>query len=125
MKSLTLATARMIYRIRYWNALRCEDLAAGVDLAVWDFGVNAGVLTSAKCLQMVVKTATDGIIGVHTLAAAGTFVPAPLIHALVFAHDRYYRSINDSKHLAGWLNRQAALLTAALAMTGDAGVTKA
>src|SRR5215475_12529181 len=36
-------TARAIYRSLYWNPLRADALPAGVDLSVFDMGVNAGI----------------------------------------------------------------------------------
>lgn len=114
MKAVTLATAKMIYKIMYWDKLQCDQLATGIDLTVWDFGVNTGVSESAKCLQQVVHTQPDGLIGPATLAAAGTWNSEVLLHALIGAHDRYYRSLNDPRCLKGWLDRQDRLQTAAL-----------
>lgn len=123
-KSLSRLTARMIYKIRYWNTLCCDKLAAGVDLTVWDFGVNAGVSESALCLQRIVRVARDGIIGPQTLAAAGTWVAAPLIRALIAAHDQYYRELDDPRYMDGWLARQERLQTAALAAAGTSPEVK-
>src|SRR5256886_17025758 len=44
-------TARAIYRSLYWNPLRADALPAGVDLSVFDMGVNAGIWGSARLLQ--------------------------------------------------------------------------
>lgn len=41
-RSITLVEAELIYRSNYWDMLRCETLAPGVDLAVYDAGVNSG-----------------------------------------------------------------------------------
>src|SRR5262245_41760688 len=59
-----------IYRQNYWNALRCDDLPAGVDYAVFDYGVNSGIGRAAKVLQRLVATAMDGEVGPETIAAA-------------------------------------------------------
>lgn len=39
---LTRAEAAQIYRRRFWDAVGGDGLPAGVDLAVWDYGVNSG-----------------------------------------------------------------------------------
>jgi lysozyme family protein len=44
-------TARAIYRSLYWNPLRADALPAGLDLSVFDMGVNAGIWASARLLQ--------------------------------------------------------------------------
>ena len=39
---MTKAEAVEIYRANYWIPARCGDLPGGIDLMVFDFGVNAG-----------------------------------------------------------------------------------
>jgi Glycosyl hydrolase 108 len=46
-RDMTLRIARAIYRSLYWNPLRADALPAGVDLSVFDMGVNAGIWRSA------------------------------------------------------------------------------
>ena len=41
-KNMKRADAAKIYRARYWDALRCDELPAGLDYAVFDYGVNSG-----------------------------------------------------------------------------------
>ncbi|MBV9954513.1 MAG: glycoside hydrolase family 108 protein, partial [Pseudolabrys sp.] len=62
-KATTVAEARAIYRTKYWEALRCDELPAGLDYAVFDFGVNSGVARAAKTLQRILGVAEDGRIG--------------------------------------------------------------
>lgn len=42
-KHMPLEVAVEIYRKRYWDALHCDDLPMGVDMVVFDLGVNSGV----------------------------------------------------------------------------------
>lgn len=43
--------AAAIYKARYWSSLKCDELPAGVDYAVFDYGVNSGIGRAAKVLQ--------------------------------------------------------------------------
>lgn len=52
-RNMSLADAKKIYRAKYWDALRCDELPAGVDYTVFDFGVNSGISRSARYLRMV------------------------------------------------------------------------
>ena len=56
MRKLPLTTARAIARNRYWTPLGCETISAGVDLMLFDFGWNRGIMTSLnvliRCLGM-------------------------------------------------------------------------
>ena len=47
---MKLADAAKIYRARYWDALRCDELPAGLDYAVFDYGVNSGIGRAAKVM---------------------------------------------------------------------------
>jgi lysozyme family protein len=59
-----------IYRNQYWNAVRGDELPAGVDLAVYDGAVNSGPVQAVKWLQRALGlTAIDGHIGEATLRA--------------------------------------------------------
>ena len=72
MRSLTAQMVEPLYKKKYWNACRCDDLPIGIDYLVFDFAVNAGVGRSAKTLQTVVGTTPDGAIGVKTIAVVSS-----------------------------------------------------
>lgn len=50
-KAMPLSVAKQIYAKRYWDAQRCNDLPAGVDYAIFDYGVNSGIGRSGKVLR--------------------------------------------------------------------------
>lgn len=58
-----------IYKRQYWDAVRADDLPAGLDYAVFDFAVNSGPARAAKFLQRILGVEADGHIGEITLAA--------------------------------------------------------
>lgn len=49
-RSITRGEAEEIYKANYWNAVRAEQLPAGVDLAGYDYAVNSGPSRSLKAL---------------------------------------------------------------------------
>ena len=59
-KKLTPAVAKEIYRTAYWNRMQCGSLPAGLDLEVFDFGVNSGPAEAVKALQKIVGVTSDG-----------------------------------------------------------------
>lgn len=68
-RSLSVEQAKLIYRAHYWDAMNCDQLPAGVDYAVFDYGVNSGIGRSVKVLQRLVGVQADGDIGPVTMAA--------------------------------------------------------
>jgi lysozyme family protein len=124
-QDMTERTARAIYRSLYWNPLRADALPAGVDLSVFDMGVNAGIWRSARLLQRAIGFAgdeVDGSIGPETLDAAAKCDPRSLVDDLADRQAAYYRSLFDFRTFgAGWLNRTDARRRAALAMIADSG----
>jgi lysozyme family protein len=115
-------TARAIYRTLYWNPLRADALPAGVDLSVFDMGVNAGIWGSARLLQRALGFTgdeVDGCIGPETLGAAAKFETRMLVNDLAERQSAYYRSLFDFPTFGrGWLDRTEARRQAALAMIG-------
>ena len=83
MKDLTVEDVAPIYQKNYWNRVRGDDLPAGLDLCVFDFGVNAGTGRSAKFLQRLVGTTVDGGIGPATLRAVNAYVQIEGIEATI------------------------------------------
>ena len=46
-RSMKLDEAKAIYRTKYWAAQRCDELPAGVDYSIFDYGVNGIVAPEA------------------------------------------------------------------------------
>jgi lysozyme family protein len=123
-EDMTERTARAIYRSLYWNPLRADALPTGVDLSVFDMGVNAGIWRSARLLQRALGFTgeeVDGCIGPETLDAAAKCDPCTLVTDLAERQSAYYRSLADFPIFGtGWLNRTEARRVAALAMISGA-----
>jgi lysozyme family protein len=116
-KVMTLEEARSIYRAKYWDALRADDLPAGVDYAVFDYGVNSGIARAAKVLQRLVGVTGDGVIGPRTLAAAGAHEPNAIVTALCDERLKFLQSLHTWPVFGkGWGRRVAEVKTAALEM---------
>jgi lysozyme family protein len=59
-----------IFRLQYWNAIRGDDLPAGIDLFLFDCAVNSGPFQAVKWLQRALRlNDVDGHLGEGTLAA--------------------------------------------------------
>lgn len=78
-KGMTRQRAAQIYRRDYWNAVRGDDLPAGMDLVAFDAAVNSGVSRGAKWLQASLGVPADGKIGPQTLTAARNAHPVAVI----------------------------------------------
>ncbi len=115
-KKLTPAVAREIYRTAYWNRMQCGALPPGLDLEVFDFGVNSGPAESVKTLQGLVGVTQDGSVGPITLAAVREFNVGDLIGRFAQARLAFYRSLNMPEFEQGWATRVAQIQTAATTM---------
>ena len=116
-RNLTRDEAREIYRTRYWNLMKCDELPKGVDLVVFDFGVNAGPSRSAKMLQKIIGADADGSIGPVTIAACKLSPAKDIITKMSKERLEYYKGLpNAPTFLNGWTNRTNAVERAALEM---------
>jgi uncharacterized protein (TIGR02594 family) len=106
-----------IYRQNYWNALRCDDLPAGVDYAVFDYGVNSGIGRAGKVLQRLVDVAVDGEVGPDTIAATKRANAAALIEAICDERLAFLQGLRTWPTFGkGWGRRVREVRAAALAM---------
>jgi lysozyme family protein len=123
-RDISRQTASSIYGALYWNAVRGDSLPAGVDLSVFDFGVNAGPRRSAELLQAALgfgSAEEDGWIGKLTLAALVKAEPDDVIGSLAERQAGYYRSLPEfARYGQGWLARTERRTQAARAMLAAA-----
>ena len=69
-RAMKVDEAKAIYRAKYWDAQRCDELPAGVDYAVFDYGVNSGIGRSGKVLRRVLGLSDDGLAHVSDAVIA-------------------------------------------------------
>jgi lysozyme family protein len=108
MRSLTPVAVAPLYRAKYWNKIKGDDLPTGVDYVVFDAAVNSGAGRAAKWLQACVGVEVDGDIGPKTLAAVRAFDTNQLIEDYA---KRRLSFLMDLKHWdtfgKGWSRRVA------------------
>ncbi len=110
-----------IYRQKYWDVLRCDDLPPGVDYAVFDYGVNSGIGRSAKVLQGIVGVDQDGEIGPLTLAAVANFSVKDLVGRICDERLSFLQGLKTWPTFGrGWARRVAEVRAAALDMAAHA-----
>jgi lysozyme family protein len=79
MRELTPEIVGPMYKVKYWDKVKGDDLPTGVDYVVFDAAVNSGPGRAAKWLQACVGVEPDGGIGPKTLAAVNAFDTNQLI----------------------------------------------
>lgn len=109
------AEVRDIYYHNYYLAAHCDaiaEFAPKLAIAVYDWGVNAGIHRGIQTLQEICGSTPDGICGKQTLndikaAVAKRGEKAMLIRYQRQRHATYVRwaAGSQEKFLGGWLNR--------------------
>jgi len=124
-RAMKVCEAKAIYRSKYWNAQRCDELPAGVDYAVFDYGVNSGIGRSGKVLRRCLKLADrSNLVTDEVIAAAKAADARALIVAICDERLRFLQSLKTWGVFGkGWGRRVAEVKTTALAMA--AGTTVA
>ena len=110
MKDLLVEDVAPIYKKNYWDKMKGDDLPGGLDLCVFDFGVNAGPGRSAKYLQTMIGTVADGGIGPNTLKKVAEYVEANGIETTIenfqANRQRYYEKLSTFATFGkGWTRR--------------------
>ena len=117
MRKLTAADVEPLYKKKYWDVVRADELPSGIDYLVFDMGVNAGPGRSIKLLQTAVGVTPDGGFGPMTMAAVQAVDPNELIERFSQAKEDFYRSLTTFATFGkGWLNRVADVKVKAISM---------
>jgi lysozyme family protein len=110
MKDLLVEDVAPIYKKGYWDRMKGDDLPGGLDLCVFDFGVNAGPNRAAKFLQSMIGTTVDGGIGPNTLAKVEEYIRENGEHESVEKYQsmrqEYYEQLSTFATFGkGWTRR--------------------
>jgi lysozyme family protein len=110
MQNLKEEDVAPIYKNNYWDRVKGDQLPNGLDLVVFDFGVNAGTGRAAKFLQAMIGTVADGGIGPNTLAKLDEFINNNTLTETIrlYQDERqdYYESLSTFNTFGkGWTRR--------------------
>ena len=121
MRALTPTMVKPLYKRKYWDACRADDLVAGVDYVVFDVAVNSGPGRAIKFLQSCVNVTVDGGFGPNTLAAVKKAEedPARLIELYCAKRLEFLQSLKTFETFGkGWSRRVQEVKDKALKMLG-------
>jgi lysozyme family protein len=121
MKDLLVEDVAPIYKKNYWDRVKGDDLPSGLDLCVFDFGVNAGTGRAAKYLQTMIGTVADGGIGPNTLKKVDEYVEKHGLEVTIRDYQNrrqgYYESLSTFETFGrGWTRRVTETTELAISM---------
>lgn len=99
------------YRTNFWSPLNADHISnQAVADSIFDFSVNAGIITSVRLTQSIVGVKADGIIGEHTLRKLNSLDFGYFLPAFTIAKISHYIAIiikrpANKKYFYGWVIR--------------------
>jgi lysozyme family protein len=121
MRALTPLMVKPLYKRKYWDAVRADDLVAGVDYCVFDVAVNSGPGRAVKLLQSCVGATPDGGFGSITMALTKKAEedPTRLIEQYCARRLEFLQSLKTFETFGkGWSRRVQEVKDKALKMLG-------
>lgn len=117
MRALTPETVAPMYKTKYWDKIRGDDLPTGVDYAVFDAAINSGPGRAAKWLQTTVGAVPDGAIGAGTLAKIEAMDAEDIVEKYQETRLKFMQSLPTWDVFGkGWSRRVTEVKEAALKM---------
>jgi lysozyme family protein len=117
---MPLSVAKDIYKSKYWDAIHGDELPAGLDLAVFDYGVNSGIHRAAAVLQRILGIPDDGIIGPLTLENVNERASDDLIRRVCDERLHFLQRLDTWRLFGrGWGRRVAEVKALALKMAAE------
>ena len=111
MRDLTLDFAKQVYRKRYWDACRCDQMPDVLRYPLFDAAVNSGPGQAIKWLQSAVGVKVDGAIGPVTQQAVNMAAPQPTRQKMIGNRLRFMTQLSNWPSFSkGWARRIAAIL---------------
>lgn len=103
-KNLTIEEAIDIYKTKYWNKVKADELPSGIDCVIVDFMITSGT-NSVEISQVLLDLKADGKLGPKTLVALNTQDAKSFIIAFSERRRKYYKGLKQPKFDLGWQNR--------------------
>jgi lysozyme family protein len=108
MRALTPELVSPMYKKKYWDAVKGDELPDGLDYLMFDFAINAGPGRAIKTMQKAIGTTPDGAIGPKTMQSLKEMNPTQLIEKFSVEKESFYRSLPTFQTFGkGWLRRVA------------------
>jgi lysozyme family protein len=120
-RAMRVDQAKAIYRAKYWNAQRCDELPAGVDYSVFDYGVNSGIGRSGKVLRRVIGLPdTTHVVTDEVLRAVAKRDPKALVTAINDERLAFLKRLKTWPVFGkGWSTRVAGVRSVSLRMATE------
>jgi lysozyme family protein len=116
MRDLTPEIVAPFYKRKYWDMVRGDDLPYGLDYAMTDFAINAGVGRAIKLLQECIGETVDGVLGPISMSTLKAMPTQQLIERFTDSKEKYYKDLNNPTYEHGWLSRAEIVEVNALKM---------
>lgn len=120
-RDLTEEQAHEIYKTRYWDALRGDELPKGLDYTIFDYGVNSGIARPGKVLRLVLglPRSADWRITDEILEAINEKGVVWTIKEVNAERRRFLRSLRTcATFCKGWMRRVVSVRARSLRMAG-------
>lgn len=120
-RNLSRDEAKAIYRARYWDAVRGDELPVGLDLVTFDPAVNSGPARGARWLQKALGVTADGRVGPITVDAAQQAAPVATIKDACKRRMGFLRGLRTWDAFGrGWSRRVASVEAVSVRMAVEA-----
>lgn len=127
LKDLAPERIEEIYRADYWDAVRGDELPAGLDYCVADFGLNSGPSRAVKYLQRLLEQPQTGTLQDEAIQEIARHPLDELITTYCDERARFLNQIvennpSQAKFRKGWLSRVGDVRKTATKMAASAPV---
>jgi len=111
MRDLPSDTAKRIYRVKYWDTVKADEMPDAVRYPLFDAAVNSGVGQAARWLQRALGVADDGKIGAITIAKAKQSDGVAVASAMIGQRLQFMTDLSTWPAFGkGWARRIASLM---------------
>ena len=117
MRALTPEIVGPMYKAKYWDKIKGDDLPTGVDYIVFDAAINSGPGRAAKWLQQAVGATPDGAIGPGTLGKVAAMSAQDIVEKYQKTRLDFLQSLSTWNTFGkGWGRRVEEVEVAAIKM---------